>query len=106
MDSNNARLIELMETHSLGRRDVARLTECRINRKTNQSVAVNKWLSTDPGNYRRMPDRAIALLELRLQTMSANERKNDIEGPPDWDKLAANARAHRRIAKKKKGKSK
>jgi len=67
MMTNNERLRELIAKYKLDRENVAELLHLPLS-KSGQSAAVNKWLSSpaDPGNFRRMSDAMLELLELKL----------------------------------------
>jgi hypothetical protein len=97
--TNNDRLREIMDEHGLGRRDVARLVNHRIA-PNGQCYAVKNWLSEpDMPAFRRMPDTALALLELRVASLTAAERKA-LEGPLDKVAVLEKNRAKRKCFQK------
>lgn len=67
MTTNNNRLRELMDTHGLYKADVAGMLHLAIT-STGQVPAVNKWLASekDKGNFRKMGDAHLELLEIKL----------------------------------------
>jgi hypothetical protein len=95
MHENNRELQRLMVDHGLGRRDVGRLTGYSIH-ANGQCYAVNNWLQrADTTAYRPMPDRALALLRLRLSLLTDAERAQ-LEGPLDKVAVMARNRLKRR----------
>ncbi len=60
--NNRDKLITLLTDHNLERREIAELLSVKVD-------TVNHWLvSHESHNYEEIPDMAIELLEIKLQT--------------------------------------
>ena len=65
--TNNERLRALIQGHGLTRREASELMRLSVT-SSGRTPALDKYLSkqTDAGNFRRMPDAYLELLELKL----------------------------------------
>ena len=78
--NNRERLIEMITTHSLDRRDIARLLKVKRD-------LVDRWLlSNESKSHEEAPDMAVELLELKLRLgIDAEEQEGSGDGAGSGD---------------------